>query len=103
MCRSRGRCLRACPGEVHWSKGFEKEYLEHIKYYCLIMSRDYIKNHFTSIKIYASVIENRLDDECCTLESVLKDNAHFLELAQKYGANYVLINDKYEINIDLEE
>ena len=95
--------IEGCYIPFEWSKGFEKEYLEHIKYYCLIMSRDYIKNHFTSIKIYASVIENRLDDECCTLESVLKDNAHFLELAQKYGANYVLINDKYEINIDLEE
>ncbi len=95
--------IEGCYIPFEWSKGFEKEYLEHIKYYCLIMSRDYIKKHFTSIKIYASVIENRLDDECCTLESVLKDNAHFLELAQKYGANYVLINDKYEINIDLEE
>lgn len=95
--------IEGCYIPFEWSKGFEKEYLEHIKYYCLIMSRDYIKNHFTSIKIYASVIENRLDDECCTLESVLEDNAHFLELAQKYGVNYVLINDKYEINIDLEE
>ncbi len=95
--------IEGCYIPFEWSKGFEKEYLEHIKYYCLIMSRDYIKNHFTSIKIYASVIENRLDDECCTLESVLEDNAHFLELAQKHGVNYVLINDKYEINIDLEE
>ena len=95
--------IEGCYIPFEWSKGFEKEYLEHIKYYCLIMSRDYIKNHFTSIKIYASVIENRLDDECCTLESVLKDNAHFLELAQMYGVNYVLIDDKYEIDIDLEK
>lgn len=95
--------IEGCYIPFEWSKGFEKEYLEHIKYYCLIMSRDYIINHFAGIKIYASVIENRLDDECCTLESVLEDNAHFLELAQKYGVNYVLINDEYEINIDLEE
>ena len=67
------------------------------------MSRDYIKNHFTSIKRYAGAIENRLDDEWCTMENVLEDNAKFLELAQKYGVNYVLIDDKYEINIDLEK
>lgn len=86
-----------------WSKNFENEYLEHIKYYCLIMSKDYIKNHFTSIKKYASIIESRLDDGWCTMESVLEDNALFLELAQKNGVNYILIDDDYEISIDLIE
>lgn len=37
------------------------------------------------------------------MESALEDNAHFLELAQKYGLNSVLIDDEYEINIDLEK
>ena len=64
------------------------------------MSEKYIKNYFASIKRYASAIENRLDDGC-TLESVLEDNAQFLKFAQKYNVNYVLIDDKYEINIDL--
>lgn len=50
---------------------------------------NYIKNNFASIKRYASVIENRLDDEWCTMESVLEDNAQFLELAQKHNVNYV--------------
>ena len=95
--------IEGCYIPFEWSKGFEKEYLEHIKYYCLVMSSEYIKNHFTSIKKYACAIENRLDDEWCTMESVLEDNARFLELAQKYGVNYVLIEDKYEINIDLEK
>lgn len=65
------------------------------------MSEDYIRNHFSDIKRYARVIENRLDDEECTLESVLKDNSHILELAVKHNINYVLIDDKYEIEIDL--
>ena len=82
-----------------WSKDFEKEYLGHIKYYCLVMSEDYIRNHFASIKRYACVIEKRLDDQWCTLETVLEDNAQFLELAQKYNVNYILIDDKYEINL----
>ena len=95
--------IEGCYIPFEWSKGFKKEYLEHIKYYCLVMSSEYIKNHFTSIKKYACAIENRLDDEWCTMDSVLEDNARFLELAQKYGVNYVLIEDKYEINIDLEK
>ncbi len=93
--------IEGCYIPFNWSQDFGEEYLSHIKYLCLIMSENYIKNHFASIKRYASVIENRLDDEWCTLESVLEDNAQFLVLAQEYNVNYVLIDDKYEINIDL--
>lgn len=93
--------IEGCYILFDWSEGFAKEYLEHIKYYCLVMSEDYIKKHFADIKRYANVIESRLDDEWCSMENVLEDNAQFLELAQKYGANYVLIDDEYEINIDL--
>lgn len=65
------------------------------------MSEKYIRNHFSAIKQYASIIENRLDDQWCTLETVLKENAEILSLAQKYKANYILIDDKYEIDIDI--
>ena len=65
------------------------------------MSENYIKNHFDDIKKYASTIEDRLDDEYCTLESVLEDNARVLEQVEENGVNYILIDDEYKINIDL--
>lgn len=92
--------IEGCYIPFDWSKDFENKYLSHIKYYCLIMSKDYIINHFADIKEYSNVIENRLGDGCA-IATVLEDNARFLELAQKYNANYVLIKDKYEIDIDL--
>ena len=92
--------VEGCYIPFDWSKDFEKEYLDHIKYYCLIMSENYIRNHFADIKKYADVIENRLDDDC-TLESVLKDNKRNLELAKKHTVNYILIDNRYEIEIDL--
>ena len=92
--------IEGCYIPFDWTKDFENEYLSHIKYYCLIMSEDYIKNHFAEIKEHSNAIENRLSEEC-TMETVLEDNARFLELAQKHNANYVLIKDKYEIDIDL--
>ena len=85
-----------------WQKDFGSNYLESIKYYCLVMSEEYIRNHFADIKKYANVIENRLDDEWCTVESVLTDNAEVLALAKKHNANFILIDDQYEINIDLD-
>ena len=93
--------VEGCYIPFDWTKDFEGEYLANIRYYCLVMSEDYIRNHFADIKRYANIIENRLDDEGCTLETVLVDNAQMLELAQKYKVNYVLIDDRYEIDIDL--
>ena len=93
--------VEGCYIPFDWQKDFDSEYLESIKYYCLIMSEEYIKNHFADIKKYANVIEKRMDDEWCTMDSVLVDNAEMLDLAQKYNVNYILMEDKYEINIDL--
>ena len=93
--------VEGCYIPFDWQKDFDSEYLESIQYYCLVMSEGYIRSHFADIKRYANIIEKRLNDEGCTLESVLADNAELLNLAQKYHANYILIKDKYEINIDL--
>ena len=93
--------IEGCHIPFNWQKDFDAQYLENIKYYCLIMTEEYIRNHFDDIKKYANVIENRLDDEWCTMENVLADNAEIHDLALKYKANYILIEDKYEINIDL--
>lgn len=93
--------VEGCYIPFDWKRDFESEYLESIKYCCLIMSDNYIKNHFTDIKKHARDIENRIDDDCCTIQSVLADNARMLELAQKHKVNYLLIDDKYKIDINL--
>lgn len=93
--------VEGCYIPFDWQKDFDSEYLDNIKYYCLVMSAEYIRNHFPDIKKYANTIENRLDDACCTIERVLADNEEMLSLAQKHKVNYILIEDQYEINIDL--
>ena len=92
--------VEGCYIPFDWQKDFDAEHLDNIRYYCLVMSEEYIKNHFADIKAYANVIEARIDDDC-TIESVLADNAQALTLAQKHNANYILIEDKYEIDINL--
>jgi len=93
--------VEGCYIPFDWQKDFDSEYLENIKYFCLVMSEGYIRNHYSDIKKYANSIEKRLDDEGCTIESVLADNTEMLSLAQRYNVNYILIGDEYEINIDL--
>ena len=94
--------VEGCYIPFDWAKDFEKEYLNSIKYYCLVMSEGYIRNHYADIKSYASIIESRLDDDDCTLESVIEDNRQVLELAIAHEVNYILIDDDYKIDIDLE-
>lgn len=93
--------VEGCYIPFDWKNDFDREYLDNIKYFCLVMSEKYIKNNFRNIKRYASVIENRIDDEWCTMESVLADNAKVLKEAQKHNVNYILIDDEYQISIDL--
>lgn len=91
--------VEGCYIPFDWKKDFEEEYLDNIKYYCLVMSERYIRTHFEDIKRHANAIEDRMDDEYCTLENVLEDNALVLQLAQKSEVNYILIDDEYKINI----
>ena len=94
--------VEGCYIPFDWQNEFDSEYLESIKYFCLVMSEKYIRNHFNNIKKYANAIENRLDDEWCTIESVLADNAEVLDLAKKHNTNFILIDDQYEINIEID-
>ena len=90
--------VEGCYIPFDWKQDFEVEYLKHIQYYCLVMSEEYIRTHLADIKKYANVVEKRLEDDC-TVESVLVDNKQMMELAREYGVNYVLIEDKYEIDL----
>lgn len=94
--------VEGCYIPFDWAESFTPDYLEHIKYYCLVMSESYIKNHFEEIRAFASVVEDRGEDEDCTIENVLRDNAGVLELCQAYHANYILIDEKYQVDIVLE-
>ena len=95
--------VEGCYIPPDWNKDFSEEYLKDIQYYCLVMSREYIEKHFSDIKQYASEIEQRMDDSWCTMTSVLEDNARCLEMCKKYGCNYILIDECYRTDIDLEK
>ena len=91
--------VEGCYIPFDWASDFTDEYRKNIRYYCLVMSECYIKNNFEDIKRYANVIEKRLDDSDFTMESAINDNTEILKLAKKHKADYILIDDKYEIDI----
>ena len=93
--------VEGCYIPFRWEEDFSEEYRKEIRYYCLVMIENYIKSHFSDIKKYADVIERRIDDSWCTVDSVLEENARYLEMCRKYDCNYILIDDRYEVEIDL--
>ena len=93
--------VEGCYIPFDWAGDFDTEYLDSIRYICLVLSEEYIKKHFDDIKKYANVIEKRLDDSDCSLESLLEDNRQMLAMAKKHGVNYLLIEEKYEFDIEL--
>ncbi len=92
--------VEGCYIPFNFQEDFDENYLAHIKYYCLIMSEKYINSHFDNIIKYERIIENRPENSCAK-EEILKDNAKLLSLAKEHNFNYILIDDNYEINIDL--
>lgn len=93
--------VEGCYIPFDWAEDFEKEYLDEIRFYCLVMSDKYIENHFDNIRKFASVIEARGDDEDCTLEMVRRDNAWMLEQCIRHGAEYIFIDEEYQVDIEL--
>ena len=93
--------VEGCYIPFEWAKDFDKEYLSKIKFYCLVMSERYIKMHFDDIRKFASVIENRGDDEDCTIETVIRDNAQMLEQCIRHNAEYLFIDEEYQVDIEL--
>ncbi len=89
--------VEGCYIPFDWKKDFSEEYLEHIRYRCLIMTQQYIRTHFSDIKAYANVIEQRLDDSFCTMDMLLEENARNLEECQRYGCEYILIDGQYDV------
>ena len=92
--------VEGCYIPMDWQKDFAQAYLEQIRYCLLIMSEGYIRHHFADIQGYANVVEARLDDSGCTMESVLADNREMLRLAQEYQQKYILIDEAYLVDAD---
>ena len=93
--------VEGCYVPFDWAKDFEKEYLREIRFYCLVMSKKYIEEHFDNISKFASVIEDRGDDEGWTKEMAHRENAQMLDECIKYGAEYIFIDEEYRVDIEL--
>ncbi len=92
--------VEGCYIPFDWEKDFEKEYLSQIRYYCLIMSKEYIKNNYSTILSHENIIEKRLAGDF-TQDELIIENQNNLQMCKKYSLNYILIDTKYKLDIEL--
>ena len=88
--------VEGCYIPFDWQKDFEKEYLENIRYVCLVMSQSYIENHFADIVAYGSVIESRLDDSDLDKDELIAENRENLSQCVAHSLPYILIDGSYD-------
>lgn len=89
--------VEGCYIPFDFKKDFEPEYLQEIRYVCLVFSENYIRAHFADIRAHGSDIEDRMEDEYLELEPLVDKNRENLEQCRAYGLEYVLIDKTYEI------
>lgn len=90
--------VEGCYVRYDYKEYFNNKYLNKIKCVFLIMEKEYIEKHYLDIIKYRNIIENRQNDDI-DKEELIKENLEILDKCIKYNLEYVLIKDKYEINI----
>ena len=93
--------VEGCYIPFDWAKEFNKEYLLKIKYFCLIMSKDYIQKHFSDILANESIVEQRLTSGDLVQGNLIKENESNLQMCKKHGLNCILIDTEYKVDIEL--
>ena len=89
--------VEGCYIPIDWRKDFEEGYLEKIQYVCLVMSRQYIEDHFGDIQKYACVIEQRLDDSALSREELIVENERNLVQCIANNLPHILIDQEYNL------
>ena len=92
--------IEGCYIPFDWQKDFDENYLQEIKYYCLIMTTEYIENNFSKILEFENVIESRISTDI-NIPELIAENGLNLHMCKKYGFEYILIDKNYKIEIEL--
>ena len=88
--------IEGCYIPFDWKDSFNADYLSQIKFICLVMSEKYINRHFNDIVDFGNIIEKRLSNDL-SIEEIIHDNQEYLRSCLRYGLDYFLIDDEYDL------
>lgn len=86
----------------NYKNDFSAEYIDNIKYICLAMSEKYINNNYNLIINKSNIVENRGKSFSIDKDFLISENKKYIENSIKYNLPLQVIDNKYVINVDLE-
>lgn len=92
--------IEGCYIPFDYKKDFEVSYLSNIHFICLIFSETYIHSHYNEISRYENQIEKRWVEEAFNKQELIDANQYNLEMCQRHQCDYIMMKDKYEINLE---
>ena len=93
--------VEGCYIPFDWQADFEERYLSEIRYRCLVMTEQYIQNHWEDILGHACVIEDRTEDTL-NREAFIRENRENLTQCRARGLECVLIDENYTVDFPVE-
>lgn len=88
--------IEGCYLPFDWRKDFTEDDLPHIRFLCLAMTENYIRQHGEDIRRFASAVEQR-GEEALDLARLLRDNLRVMEAARQPGVELLLIDGCYDV------
>ena len=88
--------VEGCYFPPDWRRDFDERYLPHIRFICLAMTEQYIRDHFSEIVSHESEIESRFTDTGLSVAGLVKDNEAVISAFQRAGEQVVLIDSDFE-------
>ena len=92
--------VEGCYIPFDWRQDFDEKYLSSIRFICLAMTDEYIKNHLDAIIKHESDIESRLVEHEITIGGLNAENQKMIEGFRDAGEQVILIRSDYEQRIE---
>lgn len=93
--------VEGCYVPFDWKKDFDKNYLTDIKCFFIVMTEKYIRSRFSDIISHENDIEQRFFPSDITMEELIRENNLYLRGAEEYNNEIILIEDKYQTDIEI--
>ena len=85
----------------NYKNDFSAEYIDNIKYICLVIREKYINNNYNLIINKSNIVENRGKSFSIDKDFLISENKKYIENSIKYNLPLQVIDNKYVINVDL--
>ena len=92
--------VEGCYVPAGWKHDFAPEYIKEVNFICIVMTEQYIINHFDIIKKHSGAIERRGEDTDFDSCMALSENKRYLTMFSNCNDGLIYINNGYICDLE---